>query len=72
MTLQALRHRVGEDAFWTILRTWLADRGRRQRQHRASSRRWPSTVSGQDLDGFFHAWLVATTRPEHTADNGLG
>jgi hypothetical protein len=26
MTLQALRHRVGESAFWTILRTWVADR----------------------------------------------
>ena len=26
MTLQALRHRVGETAFWTILRTWAADR----------------------------------------------
>ena len=26
MTLQALRHRIGETAFWTILRTWVADR----------------------------------------------
>ena len=34
MTLQALRHRVGESAFWTTLRTWATDHAGRQRDHR--------------------------------------
>ena len=25
MTLQALRNRIGDDAFWTVMRTWVAD-----------------------------------------------
>jgi hypothetical protein len=28
-------------------------------------------VSGQDLDGFFQAWLHERTRPARTAENGL-
>jgi aminopeptidase N len=71
MTLQALRHRVGEDAFWTIVRNWVASRagGNGSTEQFAAL---AAHVSGEDLDGFFHAWLVAPTRPEHTADNGLG
>jgi aminopeptidase N len=71
MTLQALRQRVGDVAFWTIIRTWLADRA----GGNGSTQEFTALaehVSGQDLDGFFQAWLVAPTRPEHTADNGLG
>jgi aminopeptidase N len=70
MTLQALRHRVGEAAFWTILRTWAADRAGgngtvEQFQELAEQ------VSGLDLGGFFQAWLVDGTRPAHTVENGL-
>ena len=70
MALQALRHRVGEAAFWSIVRTWLADRAGGNgstEQFRALAEQ----VSGQDLAGFFDAWLVAPTRPERTAANGF-
>ena len=29
-------------------------------------------MSGQDLTGFFDAWLRAPERPAATVDNGLG
>jgi aminopeptidase N len=70
MAMQALRHRVGEDDFWTILRTWTADRAGGNGSvddFRALSEQ----VSGEDLDGFFDAWLTAGTKPAGTADNGL-
>ena len=70
MTLQALRHRVGETDFWTILRTWRADRA----GGNGSTEEFPALaeqVSGQDLDGFFDAWLSTGTRPAHTTDNGF-
>jgi aminopeptidase N len=70
MTLQALRQRVGESAFWTTLRTWAAD-------HAAGNgtteefQALAEQVSGEDLDGFFQAWLVTGERPDHTPDNGF-
>ncbi len=69
MALQALRQRVGEDDFWTILRTWLTERSGgtgTTDQFTALAEQ----VSGVDLDEFFHAWLVAPTRPDHTSANG--
>jgi aminopeptidase N len=70
MTLQALRHRVGDDAFWQILRTWAA--GRRGGNGSSEEfRALASQVSGQDLDGFFDAWLSTSARPDRTAENGL-
>jgi aminopeptidase N len=70
MTLQALRHRVGDDAFWSILRTWAAEQGGgtgSTEQLVALAER----VSGQDLGGFFDAWLSTSARPERTAANGF-
>nr|WP_246299382.1 M1 family aminopeptidase [Nocardioides panaciterrulae] len=70
MTLEALRQRIGEDAFWTLLRTWL-------QQHAAGTgstgqfQALAERVSGADLSGFFDAWLRATERPARTAANGL-
>jgi len=70
MTLQALRHRVGESAFWTILQTWVADRegGNGTTE---DFQALAEQVSGEDLDGFFTAWLVSGERPAHTAENGF-
>jgi aminopeptidase N len=70
MTLQALRHRIGETAFWTILRTWAAERegGNGTTEDFVAL---AEMVSGQDLDGFFETWLFADTRPAHTAENGF-
>ncbi|WP_210648623.1 M1 family metallopeptidase [Nocardioides sp. SYSU D00065] len=70
MTLQALRNRVGDDVFWTILRSWL----REQQGGNGSSEEFEALatrVSGQDLTGFFAAWLRTPSKPARTADNGL-
>ena len=31
-----------------------------------------ASISGEDLSGFFDAWLHATTKPADTVENGLG
>ena len=70
MTLQALRNRLGEDAFWQVVRTWI----REQRGGNGSTQEFEETaarVSGQDLTGFFTAWLRTPAKPAGTADNGL-
>ncbi len=70
MTLQALRNRVGDQAFWKILRTWI----REQRGGNVASEQFEEVaarVSGQDLGSFFTAWLRTPSKPAPTADNGL-
>lgn len=70
MTLQALRNRIGEQAFWTLLRTWLAQRS----GGNGTSEEFEALaeqVSGQDLDAFFTAWLRTPAKPAATAANGL-
>jgi aminopeptidase N len=70
MTLQALRHRIGEDAFWQLLRTWAAEQGGgtgSTEQFEALAER----LSGQDLAAFFDAWLFTSARPDRTAANGF-
>jgi aminopeptidase N len=70
MTLQALRNRIGDGAFWTVLRTWVssrADGNGRVEDFRALA----SSVSGHDLGGFFDTWLESTTRPAKTSANGF-
>jgi aminopeptidase N len=70
MTVQALRHRIGDEAFGTLLRTWV-------RRHAGGSarvadfRRLATRISGQDLDGFFDAWLHSRGKPDQTVANGL-
>ena len=70
MTLQALRQRIGEDAFWTLLRTWLQQKaggnGTTEEFEALAA-----SLSGQDLTSFFTAWLRTPTKPGRTADNGL-
>jgi aminopeptidase N len=70
MTLQALRQRIGEDAFWTLLRTWLQQRagGNGTTQDFEAL---AASISGQDLTSFFTAWLRTPSKPARTADNGL-
>ena len=70
MALQALRHRIGNDDFWVLLRRWAADHA----GGNASSEDFESLaaeVSGTDLTGFFDAWLRADTAPPRTVGNGL-
>ncbi|KOV78662.1 M1 family metallopeptidase [Nocardia sp. NRRL S-836] len=54
--LHALRKQVGDEVFFTALRSWTA-------QHRDGNASWPqfedhfAKASGQQLDGFFTAWF---------------
>ena len=70
MTLQALRHRIGERRFWRLLRTWTRDR-----RHGTGStwafRALAERVSGQQLDDFFRTWLCDPRPPATTRANGL-
>ena len=70
MAVQALRHRIGDVAFWTLLRTWVSQRAYGNGSV-ADFEALAASVSGQDLTAFFHAWLTAPVVPAETADNGL-
>jgi aminopeptidase N len=71
MTLQALRNRVGDDAFWTTLHLWTA-------QHAFATGATDGfialaeQVSGQDLSDLFDAWLFTPGRPPASAITGSG
>lgn len=70
MALQALRNRIGESGYWELLRTWLATNG----GGNGSSEEFEelaAQVSGEDLGGFFQAWLRDSNPPARTAANGL-
>lgn len=68
MAVQALRHRIGDADFKALLRAWLADR---ETGSIADFTALAEEVSGEDLDGFFDAWLNSSKRPARTAENGL-
>jgi aminopeptidase N len=62
LTLEALRQKVGDRAFHTILTTWTAQHrygGVRTSQFIALSER----VSKRNLGSFFHTWLYVAERP---------
>lgn len=70
MSLQALRNRVGSPAFWQILRTWQAEKA----NGNGSTEEFialAKKLSGENLDGFFQAWLYDQRKPAATAENGL-
>jgi aminopeptidase N len=62
MTLAALRHRIGDAKFFSLLRTWTA-------QHRygtattAQFTALAQRVSGQNLGRFFRVWLWDKRKP---------
>ncbi|WP_232506197.1 M1 family aminopeptidase [Microlunatus flavus] len=67
LTLEALRHRIGDAAMRRLLRTWTrehANGGVRTQRFVALAER----VSGQDLDGFFETWLFVAEKPGGYAD----
>ena len=62
MTLQALRGRVGDDAFFRILRRWAAEHA----YGNASTEDFialAESEAGIDLEGFFSAWLYEQGKP---------
>jgi aminopeptidase N len=62
MTLQALRAKVGERAFATILRRWYAE-NRDGNVTTADFVALAERVSKQGLDAFFDAWLYQPVKP---------
>jgi aminopeptidase N len=70
LALQALRNRIGDRDFWAVLHAWV-------REHRYGVATVPQfealaeRTSGEQLDGFFRAWLRAPRPPAATRANGL-
>jgi aminopeptidase N len=63
MTLQALREKVGEETFLTIVRSWYAE-NRHSNVTTGDFIALAERVSGEELDQFFQAWLFEEGRPE--------
>ena len=63
LTLHALRTRVGDEAFFTLLRTWV-ERHRGGTVTSADFERLAAEVAGEELDDLFEAWLRRTELPE--------
>ncbi|GAA2691844.1 hypothetical protein Apa02nite_033880 [Actinoplanes palleronii] len=62
MTLHQLRLAVGDDDFFTILRTWTAE----HKYGNATTEEFTALaekISGQDLDALFQAWLYTPSKP---------
>jgi len=62
MTLQALREKIGEEKFFQILRTWVAE----HRHADATTEEFialAEQVSGQQLDAFFDMWIYQPGKP---------
>jgi aminopeptidase N len=62
VVLHALRREVGDDAFFAILRRWVADNAGTSRTT-ADFIAVSSAVSGRDLGPFFQTWLDAPSLP---------
>ena len=63
MTLQALRERIGDEDFFTILRTWI-DEHRDSTASTADFVALAERVSGEDLQALFDDWLYGPTLPD--------
>ena len=62
MTLEALRERIGDEAFTRLLRTWYA----RHRYGNATTAQFTALaerLTGRDLAAFFRAWLYEPGKP---------
>lgn len=61
-TLHALRLTIGEDAFFSLIRTWVDEHGGSYAET-SDFIRLAEDISGQDLSDFFDAWLFASEMP---------
>lgn len=68
MLLQALRNRIGDEAFFRLARTWAQDPGSRSLEEWMITAQSMTTV---DLAPFFAAWVMGDTVPAHTRANGF-
>ncbi|MBF9134828.1 M1 family metallopeptidase [Plantactinospora sp. S1510] len=62
MTLHALRTKIGDRAFFTLLRTWYSA-NRNGTASTADLVRLAEKVSKRQLDGFFQTWLYTPGKP---------
>ena len=62
MTLHALRVRIGDEAFFRLLKQWVSENAGAT----VTTKRFialAERVSGQQLDGFFNTWLFKRSKP---------
>jgi aminopeptidase N len=62
ITLHVLRHAMGDDAFFELLRTWVDSYGGRSASS-ADFEALAGDISGKDLTGLFDAWLRSDELP---------
>ena len=62
MTLHALRGKIGDDAFFTLIKEW-ATMHRYGNANTADFVRLAEKVSGMDLAHFFDVWVYQTGKP---------
>jgi aminopeptidase N len=62
LTLQLLRERLGDERFFTLLRTWTTEH-RHGTATTADFVACANRIAGEDLTGFLQPWLTGTTRP---------
>lgn len=63
MTLQALREKVGDQVFFAILRSWVAEHAHGNATT-ADFVALSERLSGQELDDFFRIWLFEPGKPQ--------
>ena len=63
VVVEALRREMGDEAFFTLLRTWLADNAGTSVTTEDFTA-LASEVAGRDLDAFFATWLSAEDLPD--------
>src|SRR5690606_33683679 len=59
---EALRQYIGEDAYFTLIREWMVQKGGTS-QSVASLQAFAEEISGKDLDAFFAEWIYAPVKP---------
>jgi aminopeptidase N len=64
MTVHALRKTIGDEAFWSLVRSWTTEH-RNGNATTADFAAAAEKASGKDLDAFFQAWLFGTSKPPH-------
>ncbi|MGW7414662.1 M1 family metallopeptidase [Streptomyces sp. NPDC054863] len=62
MTLQVLREKIGDKAFFKLLRTWVADY-KYDNAETGEFIKYAERISGQQLDGLFDTWLFKKGKP---------
>jgi aminopeptidase N len=62
MTLQVLREKIGDKAFFKLLRTWVADY-KYGNAETSEFIKYAERISGQQLDDLFKTWLFTKGKP---------